>query len=743
MFCICIKGKFVPTEALTPSGVYQTILLEVDRILRNLTQTTSDPTLQKANENAHQQLDAFRQKLNENIDSLQKNAEWNTFTIAFYGETNAGKSTIIETLRILLKEQSKRSRQQAFRAFQQEHQLTDSDIETLQHALSENEKRAAELAHAIEAINLDYADREHTFQSQIDAISALIADQRKQFSLWRKFIHLWVKTAEQKEKESQIILRQALAHEKANALKSLQTQKAECDSHAASLRQLQAAQKSKLDELSLLADGEIIGTGVSDFTMDTTLYPFDAHNQRFALLDVPGIEGKESKVLTQIQQAVEKAHAVFYVTSKPTAPQKGDDNAPGTLEKIKAHLNAQTEVWTLFNKRITNAVQLNRPTLVSDDEQLSLDDLNKKMREQLGDNYRDTWSVSAMPAFLSVAEHLVPGSENAKKRVKLLEKLESETILEKTGLTGFLSLLTQRLVSDSKAKIARSNFNKARTTVEDVTAELSTLQKESYGKLAKQLQNDTVSAHQLLDIALASLKTRLINQAEEAVDAFRSRARKQVYSEIEDDISNDRFKDELETTIRQQHATLEKTLPGIFKAELDTFKEETEEIVQRFQKYAQDILATYSKLQQQKFDNQFELKINIDNGVKLTSLVATLAGGALLLWNPAGWLILAPALAGMVFAAYKAVRSFFSSSYKISQQKQSADDNLNKIARNMKSAIEDGIDNVFPELEEKVTQLKTMLEEPTRQAAEINKILINATTNLRHLSHSLAAAGEK
>lgn len=59
---------------------------------------------------------------------------------------------------------------------------------------------------------------------------------------------------------------------------------------------------------------------------------------------MPGIEGKESKVLTQIQQAVEKAHAVFYVTSKPTAPQKGDENTPGTLEKIKDHLNAQTEV---------------------------------------------------------------------------------------------------------------------------------------------------------------------------------------------------------------------------------------------------------------------------------------------------------------------------------------------------------------------------------------------------------------
>ena len=493
----------------------------------------------------------------------------------------------------------------------------------------------------------------------------------------------------------------------------------------------------------MLADGEIIGTGVSDFTMDTTLYPFESGTQQFALLDVPGIEGKESKVLSQIQHAVEKAHAVFYVTSKPTAPQKGDDKTPGTLEKIKAHLNAQTEVWTLFNKRITNPLQLNRPTLVSDDEQLSLDDLNKKMSEQLGDNYRDTWSVSAMPAFLSVADHLVPGSENAKKRTKLLEKLNSEEVLEKTGLKGFLSLLTQQLVSDSKAKITRSNFNKARATVEDVTSELSYLQKESYGKLAKQLHNDTINAHQLLDISLKSLKTRLINQGEDAVDAFKSRARKQIYSEIEDDISNDRFKDELKSAIEQQHATLSDTLPGIFRNELDKFKGETEEIVERFQEHAKDILATYSKLQERKFDNQFELKIDIDNGLKLTSLLATLAGGALLWWNPAGWLILGPALAGMVFAVYKAVRSFFSSSYKISQQKQSSDDNLNKIARNMKSSIEEGIEKVFPELEEKVVQLKSMLEEPARQAKQINTILTSATQNLRHLSLSLETAGDK
>ncbi|EOA1825586.1 hypothetical protein ACHUNR_004086 [Raoultella planticola] len=730
-------------KTVTPSDVYQNISLEVDHILQNLAQTTSDPSLQQANDNACQQLDGFRQKLNKNIESLQKNAEWDTFTIAFYGETNAGKSTVIETLRILLNEKSKLSRQQAFRAFQQTHKLTDSDIEILQRNLIENEKRASELEKAIEAINLEYIDREQAFQNKIDAITALIAAQRKQFSLWRKFIHLWVKTNEQKEKEAQLALKQSLEHEKSEALEFLQAKKRECDSHSASLRQLQSVQKSRLEELSRLADGEIIGTGVSDFTMDTALYPFEVGTQRFALLDVPGIEGKESKVLAQVQQAVEKAHAVFYVTSKPTAPQKGDENTPGTLEKIKDHLNAQTEVWTLFNKRITNVVQLNRPSLVSDDEHLSLDDLNKKMSQQLGENYRNTFSVSALPAFLSVAEHLVPSSDNAKRRSKLLEKFDPEDVLEKTGFKGFLALLTEQLVSDSKAKITRSNFNKARTTVENIISELSYLQKESYGRLAKQLQNDTANAHHLLDIALESLRNRLISQGENAVDEFRSRARKQIYSEIEDDICNDRFKDRLETSIKQQHEVLERTLPDIFKNELDTFKDEIEYTVQRFQKYAQDILATYAKIQKQKFDNDFEVKIDIDNGLKLTSLVATVVGSALMFWNPAGWLILAPALAGMVFAAYKAVRSFFSSSYKIAQQKQSADDNLNKIARNMKSRIEEGIDSVFPELEEKIEQLKLMLEEPTRQASQINKILINAITNLRSLSHRLAFSGEQ
>lgn len=41
------------------------------------------------------------------IDNLESSSEWDKFCIAYFGETNAGKSTIIESLRIIYNEESR------------------------------------------------------------------------------------------------------------------------------------------------------------------------------------------------------------------------------------------------------------------------------------------------------------------------------------------------------------------------------------------------------------------------------------------------------------------------------------------------------------------------------------------------------------------------------------------------------------------------------------------------------------
>lgn len=43
------------------------------------------------------------------IEKLENSSEWDKFCIAFFGETNAGKSTIIETLRIIYEEETRRA----------------------------------------------------------------------------------------------------------------------------------------------------------------------------------------------------------------------------------------------------------------------------------------------------------------------------------------------------------------------------------------------------------------------------------------------------------------------------------------------------------------------------------------------------------------------------------------------------------------------------------------------------------
>jgi len=53
------------------------------------------------------QLQEMRNQFESEIDFLEGNSEWEKLTVAFFGETNAGKSTILEALRIIFKEKKR------------------------------------------------------------------------------------------------------------------------------------------------------------------------------------------------------------------------------------------------------------------------------------------------------------------------------------------------------------------------------------------------------------------------------------------------------------------------------------------------------------------------------------------------------------------------------------------------------------------------------------------------------------
>nr|WP_240444431.1 hypothetical protein [Helicobacter pylori] len=105
--------------------------------LQNIFKNTDNENerLKKSNQEALEVFQQLESKSLKELESLKKNEEWENFTIAFYGETGAGKSTLIECLRLFFKERSKMDQQERFRQLYAEKNHRDSG-----HALLELEK---------------------------------------------------------------------------------------------------------------------------------------------------------------------------------------------------------------------------------------------------------------------------------------------------------------------------------------------------------------------------------------------------------------------------------------------------------------------------------------------------------------------------------------------------------------------------------------------------------------------------
>jgi len=127
------------------------------------------------------------------------------------------------------------------------------------------------------------------------------------------------------------------------------------------------------------------------------------------------------------------------------------------------------------------------------------------MSEQLGKHYQEVFPLSALPAFLASTDHLAPGSQNAKRRSKVLEDFGADELLEKSRLRAFLQLLGDRLIYNGKAKIIRANFNKANEALNQTTQTLSGVQ-QTLSALSNQLSQEEQSAKSQLSSSFQALK---------------------------------------------------------------------------------------------------------------------------------------------------------------------------------------------------------------------------------------------
>lgn len=726
----------------SPAQIYAQVGDEIDRILGVLQVTSLDKDVAGVQSTLKNLLGGVQKELDERLARLREQGEWNTFTVAFYGETNAGKSTLIETLRILLREQQKLARRLDFKAVQDEHALSPEVLKACRVEVAQSIQAIDEVA-ALAAFKVQALDQQGLqLLAELHRLQAVMDELKRNASFWKKCLFRFRKPVEEVAQDEAQRHCQAFDTERPARVSDIGRMNLEAVARMKRAVSLQTRQEAALVRLALYADGEIIGDGRSDFTRGTATYLFDVGGQKFALLDVPGIEGDESKVSEQVWNAMRKAHAVFYITAKAAAPQKGDPGKPGTLEKIKTHLDDQTEVWTIFNKRVTNLIQLDKPSLVSDDEEASLGVLDTQMRAQLGENYQAHISLSALPAFLSVADCLVPGSPDEKSRAKFLKKMSPEELLAKTGLASFQKLLTGDLVSNYKRKIRQANFNKAGKLVSGAVDQLSAMQHGKLEPLQIKLQQDAESARDQVAIKLASLKNGLESLVQQEVDRFTRDVRCNIYTRIDRNLDNDEFKQAFADEIAAEQASMAEALPARLGGAVDKFGKEIHEVVERFQEFAKEWLALYGRINIDGLKEPIALDIKIDNGIKLRGLIGAVLTVAALVSNPGGWIVATIAVLSLLVTFGKAIWGFFDDDYKKAQQRSAVSANLQKVAASIRESVLKSVHKNFELVATKVQEVNDALNRPAEQLEVLGKALGKSTAELTLLSKDITYTGK-
>nr|WP_240657286.1 GTPase [Helicobacter pylori] len=491
-----------------------------------------------------------------------------------------------------------------------------------------------------------------------------------------------------------------------------------------------------LNELHSLQDGAIIGDWRSDFTLKTRSYLFQYNHQNFTLLDVPGIEGSEKKVIDQISNATQKAHAIFYVTKTPNPPQKGEERKEGTIKKIQRQLDSQTEVWAIYNKPITSPRAL-KDKLINENEKESLKTLDEKMKGVLGEHYKGHKVVSAQAAFYGLSQALIPETDFYEKKQKFLKDFKAGELLYQSHFKLLGEFIAEELLKNSRAKIIQSNCNKTLKVVEELQKAIEIMIEKQIDPMIKEAQEHQQEARYNLDRSTEKFILNLTNSVFYEIDQFKSDLREKMYAHINKNIEDEECKEIFKNELIQGIETLHENIKWRFRECEKRFDGEIKEAIKQLEYRIKDSLAMLEHI---SIDRGFNLNFDTDSGIDGTKLAISIGGLGLLgifnAWNPMGWLALTAGIITGLVGIARSIWSFFSSRYERSQQKKEVDKNLHQICEKIVQDVKSRLESRKKDIWEKIEKLKANLR-PVDNYERMKRQLKEAHERLGYISHSI------
>ncbi|MBB6063470.1 GTP-binding protein EngB required for normal cell division/ElaB/YqjD/DUF883 family membrane-anchored ribosome-binding protein [Thermosipho japonicus] len=339
------------------------------------------------------------------------------------------------------------------------------------------------------------------------------------------------------------------------------------------------AGKSTIIEALTNGDGSSIGEGYKDFTKFVKEKSFSDIN----LIDMPGIEGDEEKVIDEIKKALNKSHIVFYVIGTNKEPEEN------IVSRIKKFLKDNAKVYSIINVRGKPSRYKYEKELVNNDVKTIEKRTILKLKKVLGRRYFGNIIINA---HLALLKNDSLNDRFAKDKEKALEIFGSKSNIEYFSNIKEIEKIIAGLRKEIFNEIVISNTYKILFNVKEILSSVVKQKKSFDLKLREfsKLIEDYISEVNKL---VKKYKVRTSNELQVKIASLKNKLEKFLMESIDESHSLEMIKKEIEKILKEE----EQDINQMIKDNLNTMKEKVE---QKFQELLDKFLLEY------EFENLFK-----------------------------------------------------------------------------------------------------------------------------------------
>lgn len=377
-----------------------------------------------------------------------------------------------------------------------------------------------------------------------------------------------------------------------------------------------------------------------------------------------------------------------------------------------------------------------KDSLLNDKESKALDKTGNTLKNSIGDAYSGYKFISALPAFLAVA-NLYKADRFYAKQQKLLVDFTQEKLLDITKIKELSTWMTHELILDSKKKIKLANTKKIKYAIEKTIEDIH-IESEEWDEQTEIIHKHLKDANKSIENKFINFKRGIDLAKNEAISNFRLDVEDKINDEIDSDIDNDTFKHRMKKISEEFGEKLREKYVSELQNRAKKLTKEIDKILEKSSKNIQNELEfNISNASLNLRDDVRNFNVDIKSKNYTGKILGIITSGIAMLIPVEGWFATIFAIAGLVISVLSALREFIDHSYRKSNQRRARNKYMDEQCEKYREIFAEINDKLSLKVEEEIKKMSLALKEKNSALELTGKKYKETENKLKEIQNNL------